>query len=292
MLERGVERMGDEDLGLKLARTVSLGTGGIFDYGMRSAATLGEAVAFAERSSRLLSDSLHIALEMMESQAVIRFDSEIAWPKAAAGFVMGAWYTLHIADQVPVAANVECWFPHTSPDDLCNYERTFAGAKLKFNTPFYGFAFDGAYELAPGPGSDPALHAMLCARVDVLLGELSRSRMTTLAVRRLVAQEMKREAAVHENALAERVASAMRVSRRTLSRRLEQEGTSFISLADTVRRETALVYVLDGRLALSEVAYLLGFSHVESFHRAFKRWTGSTPIAYRSSSNRRVAPLT
>lgn len=108
----------------------------------------------------------------------------------------------------------------------------------------------------------------------------------TTAVRRLVVQEMHRESTMPESALAERVAAAMRMSRRTLSRKLELEGTSFIAVADTVRRETALAYVLDRRLALTEVAFLLGFSHVESFHRAFKRWTGETPIAYRSASLR------
>ena len=108
----------------------------------------------------------------------------------------------------------------------------------------------------------------------------------TTAVRRLVVQEMSRENALSENALAERVATAMHMSRRTLSRKLEQEGTSFFAVADAVRRETALAYVLDRRLELTEVAFLLGFSHVESFHRAFKRWTGETPVAYRRGERR------
>ena len=111
----------------------------------------------------------------------------------------------------------------------------------------------------------------------------------TTAVRRLVVQEMSRENALSESALAERVATAMHMSRRTLSRRLEQEGTSFVLEADAVRRELALGYVLDRRLELTEVAFLLGFSHVQSFHRAFKRWTGETPAEYRKGSVRRSA---
>ena len=76
----------------------------------------------------------------------------------------------------------------------------------------------------------------------------------------------------------------MRMSRRTLSRKLEHEGTSFFAVTDGVRREMALAYVLDRRLELTEVAFLLGFSHVESFHRAFKRWTGETPVGYRRAN--------
>jgi AraC-like DNA-binding protein len=291
MLGRGVERARDDMLGLKLGRSMCLGAGGLFDYGMRSAATVREAVAYAERSARLLADSLHVCFELVGSRAAIRLENETPWPKPAADFAMSAWYKLHVMGQVPAAAHVECWFPHSSPKELTEYHQSFQGAALKFNAPFHGFAFDRTYERAPGPGADPGLHSMLCARVDALLGELSRSRTMTTAVRRLVVQEMHRESAVPESALAERVAAAMRMSRRTLSRKLELEGTSFIAVADTVRRETALAYVLDRRLALTEVAFLLGFSHVESFHRAFKRWTGETPIAYRSASLRRCAQV-
>jgi AraC-like DNA-binding protein len=283
MLGRGVERTCDEALGLKLGRHVCLGTGGPFDYGMRSAANVREAAAFAERYSTLLADTLHVTFEIVGSRAAIRLECETAWPKEAADFASSAWYNLHIAGQLPAAAHVEAWFPHSAPADRRDYERTFEGAILRFHAPFRGFAFDKAYEGAPGPGADPALHSMLRARLDSLLGDMARSRTMTTAVRRLVAQEMSRDDGASESALAERVASAMRMSRRTLSRKLEQEGTSLFALADTVRRETALAYVVDRRLELTEVAFLLGFSHVESFHRAFKRWTGQTPAGYRGA---------
>ena len=292
MLDGAVERMRDDDLGLKLGRNMCLGAAGIFDYGMRSAATVREAIGFAERSARLLADSLQVNLEIVGTRAAIRLTSEPVWPKAAAGFAMSAWYKLHVIGQFPAAAHVECWFPYPCPRDLGEYEQTFAGAILKFDAPFHGFAFDRVYEGAPCPGADPALHSMLRSWVHSLLGELSRSRTMTKAVRRLVATEMQRESAVHESALAERVAAAMRMSRRTLTRKLEHEGTSFVAVADAVRREMALAYVLDRRLPLTEIAFLLGFSHVESFHRAFKRWTGETPVSYRSASvARRVEPL-
>jgi AraC-like DNA-binding protein len=288
MLDRGVERTRDEALGLKLGRHMCLGAGGLFDYGMQSAATVRDAVAFAERYTTLLADPLHMGFEILGTRAAIRLECESAWPKAAADFGSSAWYKLHIAGQVPPAAHIECWFPHPSPADLRDYERAFDGAVLRFNAPFRGFAFDKAYERAPCPGADPALHSMLRARLDALLSQVVGLRAMTTAVRRLVVEEWSRENALSESALAERVATAMHMSRRTLSRKLEQEGTSFFAEADAVRRETALAYVLDRRLELTEVAFLLGFSHVESFHRAFKRWTGETPVAYRRANVERV----
>jgi AraC-like DNA-binding protein len=287
MLDRGVERTRDEALGLKLGQTMCLGEGGVFDYGMRSAPTMREAVAFAERYASLLSDSLHVSFEIVGARAVVRLENETLWPRAAAGFAMSAWYKLHIMGQVPSAAHIECWFPHSVTRNASEYHLAFAGAAVKFDAPFNGFAFDRIYENAPSPGADPGLHSMLRARVDSVRRELSRARIMTTAVRRHVVQEMYRER-LHESALAERVAAAMRMSRRTLSRKLEHEGTSFTAVANNLRRETALAYVLDTRLPLTEVAFLLGFSHVESFHRAFKRWTGQTPISYRTANGPRT----
>lgn len=77
------------------------------------------------------------------------------------------------------------------------------------------------------------------------------------------------------------VAQRLHLSERSLQRRLDAEGTRFADLVDEVRRELALRYIADERLALGEVAYLLGFAEPSPFHRAFKRWTGTTPTAAR-----------
>ena len=50
-----------------------------------------------------------------------------------------------------------------------------------------------------------------------------------------------------------------------------------------MRRRTALRYVGGHDLGLTEIAFLLGFSQTAPFHRAFKRWTGQTPLEYRRS---------
>jgi AraC-like DNA-binding protein len=289
MLDAGVERTRDEALGVKLGHNMCLGAGGLFDYGMQSAATTRDAAAFAERYATLLADPLHVGFEIIGTRAVIRLECEPPWPKAAADFGSSAWYKLHVVGRMPPAAHVECWFPYSRPADVSDHERAFDGAVLRFNAPFRGFAFDKAYERAPCPGADPALHSMVRARLDSFVGQIARLRTMTTAVRRLVVQEMRRENSLSESALAERVAAALRMSRRTVSRKLEQEGTSFFAVADLVRREMALAYVLDRRLEMTEVAFLLGFSHVESFYRAFKRWTGDTPVAYRRANARPAA---
>jgi AraC-like DNA-binding protein len=62
---------------------------------------------------------------------------------------------------------------------------------------------------------------------------------------------------------------------------LKEEATTFRDELDVIRHEKAVTYLRDTTLSVSELAYLLGFSSVATFHRAFKRWTGTTPGDYR-----------
>jgi AraC-like DNA-binding protein len=68
-----------------------------------------------------------------------------------------------------------------------------------------------------------------------------------------------------------------------MARRLEREHTTFDAELDGVRRRIAVEAVLGSKVPLSEIAYLAGFSHVESFYRAFRRWTDTTPFVYRAT---------
>jgi AraC-like DNA-binding protein len=65
------------------------------------------------------------------------------------------------------------------------------------------------------------------------------------------------------------------------ARRLEGEGTRFSEVLDAVRERMARRLVLDGAIALAEVGYRVGFSDAATFSRAFKRWTGIPPGAFR-----------
>jgi AraC-like DNA-binding protein len=67
------------------------------------------------------------------------------------------------------------------------------------------------------------------------------------------------------------------LSRRTLQRRIEAEATTFQQILDTTRTELATHYLEHTALSIAEVSFLLGFSEPNSFYRAFRGWTGTTP---------------
>jgi AraC-like DNA-binding protein len=79
----------------------------------------------------------------------------------------------------------------------------------------------------------------------------------------------------------ELVAERLRMSPRTLRRKLEQEGTSFRELIDELRAHAAIKYVRDTDLTIEDIAYALGFSDAAAFRHAFRRWTRSAPHEYR-----------
>lgn len=74
---------------------------------------------------------------------------------------------------------------------------------------------------------------------------------------------------------------ALKLSRRTLQRRLRAEKTSFQEVLREVRAELAVNYLSDKRLKALEVAMLLGYSSISSFTTAFKSWYDMPPAEYR-----------
>jgi AraC-like DNA-binding protein len=90
------------------------------------------------------------------------------------------------------------------------------------------------------------------------------------------------------NVTAQGLAARLRVSIRTLHRSLAAEGTSYRRLLDQLRLDIAERHLMDDRTSVAEVAFLVGFSEISAFHRAFKRWTGRTPVTFRAEA--RIRP--
>lgn len=81
------------------------------------------------------------------------------------------------------------------------------------------------------------------------------------------------------------VASELNLSERSMQRRLKEHKTTFRYLLDSVREMVAKQYIENPVNRMSDIAFLLGFSEQSAFSRAFKKWTGKSPVEYRNSLN-------
>jgi len=166
-------------------------------------------------------------------------------------------------------------FCHPEPDYRGEYERLFQ-APLYFNEPVNAMVLpEECLEINTVP-QDTRLHQMLRQFADQALKTLPPSSGVTQNVLEILQREFE-----SGDPSVAAVANKLHMSERTLHRRLKEEGTSFAELRDTLRCEMAQSMLSNHSLAISDIAFLLGFSQSSAFHRAFKRWTGFAPHAYR-----------
>jgi AraC-like DNA-binding protein len=283
-LTRWVDLAGDESLGLKAGSRMCLGAAGVLEFAMHSANSVRDSVTVATRYSRLFSDGFVPALEIDGPHAVIRLDHKLRAPRVIRDFTLSTWFQNHVRVQLADADEIEVWFSYDEPADLSPYAKTFGSSKLKFGARCDGFVFAVEHLDRQLASSDALLHAVHCEHLETLVAGLPDQPNLAIRVHQLVAGELRRG-----RPTAQGVARQLHMSQRTLVRRLEAEGTSFSAELDELRRQLALRFVSTPNLPLSEITNLLGFSHVQAFHRAFKRWTGQTPIQYRESQAH-VAP--
>lgn len=279
MLEAMVSATGDPDIGLKGARARSPGDGGVLEYAISSASTAGDAIAAAGRYASLMTDALELRLEVVGPDAFVRLDNRVILPRAGMDFQVGAIY--HAFSCIWAAGagtSLRIFLSYPAPDDTSEYTRTFGTTPIEFGAPFSGFKFDAIWLSAKLASAESTLHDVILRHAEKALSELPRARKLTERVRSAILNEL-----AGGNPSVAHVAPRLHMSARTLERRLEREGTTFSALLDDMRKGLALRYVGGQDLAFTEIAFLLGFSQVSSFHRAFKRWTSETPLSYRRS---------
>ncbi len=178
-------------------------------------------------------------------------------------------------DVHPVAIEL----PYPPPADLAPYRTAFR-CPVSFGASATSLHFAEADMNAPLPTSNPQLAELHERYAGDYIRQFDHAqtshRAREVIIRRLPDGEPRRN----------EVAGELRMSERTLQRRLEEEATSFIQLLDDTRRELAQQYLGRLHLSLAQAAYLLGFADQTSFFRACKRWFDLSPGQYRSQLDR------
>jgi AraC-like DNA-binding protein len=255
------------------------------DYGLvgfvcMNSATLGEALRHLVRYLHLWTDDPAMRLDddgTLELSYRNAFPDSLGLRCATEAALAEILHGARIVTHSPLAPR-EVSFTHDAPPETAAHEAFFQ-APVRFNQPVAAMRFFPEQLTTPLPTADAQLGAFLRDLANQALArQVGPEEPSAIdQVQRLIAEELRNGVPTQAQ-----IARVMAVSERTLRRRLEEHGTTFRDILDETRAQMAHTYVRDPRLPLSEVAFLLGFSEPSAFHRAFRRWTGLTPAAYRA----------
>lgn len=171
-------------------------------------------------------------------------------------------------------APLEIHFEHPRPLDGHEHAQLFR-APVYFARPSNAIVFRRSDLDTLMPGADPYLLSLL----EPVLRD-RRARAGTGDLAGLVRRAIERTFSGSGPSIA-RVAAELDMTGRTLHRRLQERGESFNDLVRGVRRDLALQYLATPHIPLTEIAFLLGYSELSAFSRAFHQWAGMAPLRYR-----------
>ncbi len=274
--EAAATALQDPSLGLHVAAEVNKDSFDLFSQVAAVSGSYREVIGRLERFGRLVSPVPLYELRETEDTAALvsrAFPGRGCARSLCEFVVCVAWAYARQWSEGPRMRRA--WFDHAAPDDLGCYE-AFFGVPVEFGQRDAGFEFDRRKLDVSLGQADPGLGQMLERYADAEVQQHAppedlQGRLRAHLQGQLAGGDLGLSAA----------ARALAMSERSLQRGLVEEGVRFQEVLDAQRRELALGYVADQGLALDEVAFRLGFSSATAFGRAFKRWTGRSPSAYR-----------
>lgn len=277
--------LGDEAFGVHAAELVKPGMFDVLDYAVRTAPTLLQSLERLVRYNRLVHDAAVWALlprgDALRVEHTFRVGG-IVQERHAAEFTLCTLVTIgsQLAD-IPLRPRA-VGFRHAKPaasEANAELSRLF-GLEPQFLQPVNYIELDNAVVARENPKADASLSRLVERHAEALLAARPEPTLSTAdRVRHVLAAAFGQG----ETTLAD-VARKLKLSERSLQRRLSDEGETFDALLDRVRRDLALRYLADPKIAVAEIAFLLGYSEPSPFHRAFKRWTGKTPSEMRKQA--------
>jgi AraC-like DNA-binding protein len=269
----------DEALGIHLVESLPRGALDLIEYALRTSPSLEKGLDRLARYGRLLSDRVAARTHRHAEHLLFLVHDTATTPLHPARSEFALAVALKLARDSTGAdiAPVRVCFAHPAPGSMAEHRRFFRGP-VRFAAGTSSMSLSGSDAARPMHGADPALEAIIRRRLENALGDRDRSGGGAMStrVRQLLVEDLGQSVLT-----VDAVARPLAVSRRTLTRRLADEGTSFRHLLDDVRGDFARALLQDPSLSIGDIAFFLQYSEPAAFHRSFRRWTGQTPQAFR-----------
>lgn len=269
---------GDPHCGLHIAEMDSFVHLGAMGEAILDAPTLREAIGVVCQRTALVQTGTEFRLSENRRNARLDYSFIGRIGENPRQYVEGVLMFLHkMLALTGYNAIVVVSFQHASPGGPSELERAF-GSRLRFDADHNAITFDRALLDLPLQSSSAAARQMLPERPSE--EELVRAVLTIMS-----------DHLAYDPPTLDMTAAALGLHSRTLERRLSRWGASFESLLDEFRRSRSLQLIQQGTRTLSDIAFLVGYSDLAHFTRAFRRWTGRPPRDYARSLRQGVLSL-
>ena len=274
-----IEETGREDIGLKCGQQVKFPTLGVLGYVMMNSDSMGQAVdklckyqrlvaslAFWEKSQEFGYTTYE--LQLMEPwEPLFRYTIDFM-VIGVTGFIKDN--TARALLPTEIALNYE-------PTNQEPYHEIFSPAQIRFNSPSIYIKYLTQDLNNPILGSN---HEMLQYFEQLLADKVYAHDAVNLVSRKV--RETIRKSLTAEIPSVQNVARELTMSVRSLQQHLKQEGYSYRSLLREVRRDLAIEQLKRGKLSITDITFLAGFSDISVFSRNFKKWTGLSPSQFQA----------
>jgi AraC-like DNA-binding protein len=281
---QAAQALQDPLLGLHLGQTIQPSHLGALGYALLACDNLGAALMRIQRYHRLMHDINPITYHHTSTHVELRWGMAMGRPGALFDET-GVTAIVQFAQELcgrPLPID-ELDFVNPPPKDSAPYDAFFR-CKVRFGQTLTRLSLRLDCLQWPLRQHDPHLLKLMDEQVQASLDALPSSgdlvEQTRRALRYLAPQGVPE---------LDRVASELRLSPRVLYRRLAAQGHQFRDLREQTLEHTAKSHLQEGRLPMSDIALLLGYSEQSAFTRAFKRWTGQSPLQWRQTQAHQAA---
>ena len=273
------QALDDEFFGLD-SRRMKLGSFAMLCRAVVHCNTLEKALTRALRFYALLLDDFGAALSRRGDAATLALDdrsahtSQRVFAHEALLIMLYGLACWLIGRRIPILLTE---FAYPEPPHSAEY-RIMYSSRLSFGRPNTSITFDAQYLDQPVIQDEQSVKEFLRIIPENILVKYKNTNSLTAKIRRRLRQTLP-----HELPDFEVLARELHTASATLRRRLHEEGESYRSIKDQLRRDVAITYLSDSDRSVMDIALELGFAEPSAFHRAFKKWTGASPGEYRRS---------
>lgn len=272
----------EETLGLDLGKAININQFGMLGYAILSCADLRSAIRLGIKYHTLVDPAFTFELIEQGETTAVRLTSHIPFEpmyRLLCDVFVGIFVTLaRFLTGRDVCAR-EIHVNHPAPSYVPAYEE-LARCPVLFDQPRTELIIDTELLNTPLAMADSATAAMAEAQCAEILARMGPKEGVVAKVRRILLRNPGTFPPVDV------VASQLATSTRTLSRSLQDVGTSYQRILDEVRKEMAIEYLRNSNLPIEELAALVGYSDPSNFRKAFRRWTQHAPSYYREERKR------